>query len=299
LEDFITSWDGKDNMTCLEIFRNPDDISLVMMTTDTTLLPKGCPHTSRNFIPAIISLSLAMALDKEGRRPVCCQVPLHHISGVLMTLNYHLLGHKIVHPSATFDPKSTLQALVQEKCSDLSGTPEMYSAILTHPDFEKSKMSSVKVNVLAGTTILKNHCRMVEDEMGAGKVCVGFAEAEYGASFIQRPWDNYDQKNNNVGKILAGCKARICKLNSKEALPRGECGEIHIGGPFLIQEYLVHPSVSREEANKVFYEDDNGHWLPTGNEGVMDECGMLSIVGRFKDLIVRGGELTASSTDQL
>jgi acyl-CoA synthetase (AMP-forming)/AMP-acid ligase II len=78
-----------------------------------------------------------MALDKEGRRPVCCQVSLHHISGVLITLNYHLWGHKIIHPSANFDPKSTLQALVQEKCGDLSGTPEMYSAILAYPNFKK------------------------------------------------------------------------------------------------------------------------------------------------------------------
>jgi fatty-acyl-CoA synthase len=204
-----------------------------------------------------------------------------------------------VHPSVTFDPKSTLQALVQEKCSDLSGTPEIYSAILGHPDFEKSMMSSVKVGVLAGPTILEDHCRIVEHEMGAGKVCVGFAETEYGASFLQRPWDNYDRRKNNVGKILAGCKARICKLNSKEPLPRGERGEIHIGGLFLIQEYLVHPSVSSEEANRVFYDDEDGHWLRTGNEGVMDECGMLSSVGGFKDLIVRGGELTASSTPQL
>jgi acyl-CoA synthetase (AMP-forming)/AMP-acid ligase II len=91
LEDFITSWDGKDNIADLEFARNLDGISLVIMTNDRTSLPKGCPHTSRNFIPAISSVSLAMALDKEGRRrPVCCQVPLHHISGVLMTLDYHL-----------------------------------------------------------------------------------------------------------------------------------------------------------------------------------------------------------------
>jgi acyl-CoA synthetase (AMP-forming)/AMP-acid ligase II len=120
-----------------------------------------------------------------------------------MTLNYHLWGHKIVHPSTTFKPKSTLQALVQEKCSDLSGTPEMYSAILTHPDFETSKMSSVKANVLAGTALLEDRYRMVEDEMEAEKVCVGFAETEYGASFLQRPWDNYDRRKNNVGKSLS------------------------------------------------------------------------------------------------
>jgi hypothetical protein len=75
---------------------------------------------------------------------------------------------------------------------------------------------------------------MVEDEMGAGKVFVGFVETEYGASFLQKPWDNYDRRKNNVGKILAGCKARTCKLNSKEPLPRGKRG-IHIGGLFLIQ----------------------------------------------------------------
>jgi hypothetical protein len=89
--------------------------------------------------------------------------------------------------------------------------------------------------------------RWTKDEMGAGKVCVEFAGTKYGGSFLQRPWDSYDRGKGNVGKVLAGCKARICKIDPKGRLPHRDYGEFHNGGPFLTQEYLLHPSLSQRQ----------------------------------------------------
>lgn len=118
-ESFTAGWDGKDRVSELQIHRDLDDVCLVLMTSGTTSMPKGCPHTSRSFVSSILAYVAAMDLDQD--RSSCCHVSTFHIYGTNFTIIYHTQGLKVVYPAPTFNAGSSLKALQQEKCTDLPG----------------------------------------------------------------------------------------------------------------------------------------------------------------------------------
>lgn len=287
-EDFTINVDGRDHISSLRIVRDLDDVCLVLMTSGTTSMPKGCPHTSRSYLHSLQAGGIALDL-REGRSG-CCHVSTFHIFGTNWTMLYHIKGLKVVYPAPTFNAGASLQALRLEKCTDLPAVPAMITAMRSHPDFTKETTSCVKLVTLGGTTVLPGHYKMAIQEMGVGRAVGTFAMTEHGISMVERYNDKPDYERTTDGRPTPGYKVRVCKHESKEILPRGERGEIHVGGPGIIDKYWLHPSEDNKGQNDVFYDDTEGHWLVTGDEGMMEDDDHCLITGRYKDLIIRGGE---------
>ncbi|KAL2061391.1 hypothetical protein VTL71DRAFT_7664 [Oculimacula yallundae] len=293
-EDFTEGWDGKDRITDLQIHRDLDDVCMVLMTSGTTSMPKGCPHTSRSYVTSIRAQVTATALDQD--RSSCCHVSTFHLAGSNFSIMYHAQGLKVVYPGPTFSPQASLKAFRQEKCTDLPGIPAMVVAMTSHPDFQKSMTSSVKLAIVGGTTVLPEHYRMVSEEMGARRVCGSYAMTEHGVSLLHRYDDEPIYDRNTDGRPTPGYMVRVCKAESKEVVTRGTRGEFHIGGPGVVESYWLHPLDKNKQYNDVFYDDDEGHWLMTGDEGVMEDDDQCIVTGRYKDLIIRGGKNISPSS---
>lgn len=170
----------------------------------------------------------------------------------------------------------------------------MLNALLSHPDFEKTDTSCIEHISLGSTTILPEHFRRATEDFGAARSTEGYGMTEGGVLWIHtrgsKPKDTYP---------CPGSKMRICDHETGKILPRGQRGELHIGGDHVIKAYLLSDEQG-DEPQSAFYDDDEGHWLKSGDQAVMAKNGEVTVVGRYKDLIIRGGEnISPSSIEQL
>nr|POF01368.1 putative acyl-coa synthetase yngi [Quercus suber] len=275
LESFITeSKLDQHKSTSVDVKREANDVVLVLMTSGTTSLPKGCPHTN-------ISLGSLIRAHRE----------LHSADETRILCQHLPVSHRLtfVHPAPSFDAGSTLRAIHEEKCSDWGGVPAMAAAILDHPDFPKTDTTSMKWVILGATTSSTSIVQNVMDGLGC-KVSDAFGMSE-GAPLVMTPMRDAPSSppsRINSGNVVPGAKVRVCDPETNIVVPRGEAGELHAGGSTVIREYLLNSSEQRDDSP--FYTDDSGHWLKTGDQAVMDSDGNIEVVGRYKHLIIRGGE---------
>jgi fatty-acyl-CoA synthase len=223
-----------------------------------------------------------MGLNAGDR--LCVPVPLYHCFGMVMSnLACVLRGATIVYPSAGFDPLAVLQTVQQERCTCLQGVPTMFIAQLEHPQFSEFDLSSLRGGIMAGSPCPIEIMRRVVDRMHMREITIAYGMTETSpVSFQSSVTDSLEQRVSTVGSIQPHMEAKVIDANGI-TLPRGESGELCTRGYAVMLGYWDDPEKTAEAI-------DSDGWMHTGDLAVIREDGYCNIVGRAKDMIIRGGE---------
>ena len=262
---------------------NAEDTALVLFTSGTTALPKGCAHTHKGLTTAIRARVKALNLQSSSK--ACVHSPLFHAAGLLHALNIWAAGGAVVHPASTFDAAAVLQAVELEGCTDLTVSPSALQALLKQFSLAPTSTRSLKYLQVGASVVLSKDVNTAREVFGVEMVQLLYGLTEGNpitATSRAKALKTHCKYPVRVGNVCAEARLRICAPNSVKVLRRGEIGEVHIGGPHVIKRYLGG------ESDDVFYNDDQGSWHISGDQGMMDIDGELSILGRYKDIIISG-----------
>ncbi len=266
-----------------EMQLDTDDPINIQYTSGTTGNPKGATLTHHNILNNAQSMARTMGYTSIDR--VCIPVPLYHCFGMgIGNLGCIGSGSTMVYPAASFDPLATLEALSEEHCTSVYGVPTMYIGMLEHPRFAEFDLSSLRTGIMAGAPCPVEVMKRVVDEMHAREICIGYGMTETApVSFMTRPEDDIDRRVSTVGTVLPNVEGKIVDPTSGHTVPVGTPGEVCTRGYLVMRGYWDNPEATAEAI-------DEAGWMHTGDLGVMDESGYLNIVGRIKDMVIRGGE---------
>ncbi|OMI41035.1 AMP-binding protein [Streptomyces sparsogenes] len=260
-----------------------DDPVNIQYTSGTTGLPKGATLSHHNILNNGYSVGETLGYTPQDR--VCLPVPFSHCFG-MVTGNLGATSHGacIVIPAPTFDPAATLRAVEQERCTSLYGVPTMFIAELGLPDFDAYDLSSLRTGIIAGATCPPEVMRRVVEEMHMAEVSAFYGMTELSPVSIQtRRDDDLRHRTGTVGRVLPHIEIKVVDPVTGVTVPRGTRGELCTRGYSVMLGYWEEPERTAEVI-------DAGRWMHTGDLAVMDEDGYVRIVGRMKDMIVRGGE---------
>ena len=261
----------------------PDDAINIQYTSGTTGFPKGATLSHRNILNNGLFIGEACRYTEMDR--VCIPVPFYHCFGmVLGNLACTTHGSAMVIPAAGFDAAATLGAVAAERCTSLYGVPTMFIAELGHPDLADYDLSSLRTGIMAGSPCPIEVMRQVVDEMNMSEVTIAYGMTETSPVSTQTSADDpLEKRVTTVGRVHPHVEIRIVDPATGETVPRGTSGE------FLTRGYSVMLGYWNDEARTVEAIDSDG-WMHTGDLAVMDDEGYVNIVGRIKDMIIRGGE---------
>jgi fatty-acyl-CoA synthase len=261
---------------------DPDDAINIQFTSGTTGSPKGATLTHFNIVNNARYAAKAMALSAEDR--LCIPVPLYHCFGmVLGALTCAAVGAGMVFPGEGFDAEATLAAIARYKCTALHGVPTMFIAQLDHPNFANYDTSTLRTGIMAGAPCPIDTMRAVIDRMHMREVTIGYGMTETSPlSFQSRTDDPIDRRVSTVGRILPHVEVKIVDANGKVAR-LGESGELCTRGYGVMRGYWDDPERSAEAI-------DAAGWMHSGDLATIDALGYCTIVGRLKDMLIRGGE---------
>ena len=254
----------------------------IQFTSGTTGAPKGATLTHSNILNNGRFVGDAIRL-KAGER-VCIPVPLYHCFGMVMG-NLACLTHgaTMVYPSEAFDPLAVLQAVQDERCAALYGVPTMFIGVLDHPDFAKFDVSSLRTGIMAGSPCPIEVMKRVIDKLHMGEVTIAYGMTETSPVSFQSGFDDsIERRVSTVGRVQPHCEVKIVDGEGK-TVPRGVAGELCTRGYSVMHGYWDDPARTVEAVDK-------GGWMHTGDLGVIDDEGYCNIVGRIKDMVIRGGE---------
>ncbi|OAR02879.1 hypothetical protein LLEC1_05712 [Akanthomyces lecanii] len=258
--------------------------ALIIFTSGTTGTPKACVHTHDNLVSQTHDYDPNP--DPEFVDRWLIHTPVHHIFAINNTLRAWRMGGAIVLPSPTFSVRSSLRAVVREQCTIMSATPTLIKAMLAEngcPDVSKFNLSII---TLASTMISPEDIRLCKQSLGCRHAIQAYGMSETGPLVSWQRNDPLlvDGFHAGVGKVLPGASIRVCQPGTRQVLSVADVGELHVSGSSVIQGYLG------SETNGSFYEEDGRRWLVTGDQARVDADGVVYILGRYKDLIIRGGE---------
>ena len=216
---------------------------------------------------------------------VCIPVPFYHCFGmVLGNLACTTHGACIVIPAPGFDPAATLRAVQDERCTSLYGVPTMFIAELGLPDFGTYDLSTLRTGIMAGSPCPVEVMKRVVSEMHMSEVTIAYGMTETSPVSCQtRPDDDTDRRVSTVGRVHPHVEVKVVNPDNGLVLPRGEPGEMFTRGYSVMLGYWNEPEKTAESI-------DAARWMHTGDLAVMDAAGFLNIVGRIKDMVIRGGE---------
>lgn len=259
-----------------------DDPVNIQFTSGTTGSPKGVTLTHHNILNNGYFTGRAMRLTEQDR--ICIPVPLYHCFGMVMgNLASVTLGTTMVYPGEGFDPLATLATVAQEKCTTLYGVPTMFIAELDHPDFARFDLSSLRTGIMAGAPCPIEVMKRVNTEMNMREVTIAYGMTETSpVSFQSATDDPLERRVSTVGRIHPHVEVKVVDLDGK-VVPRGGRGELCTRGYSIMLGYWDE----KEKTSDVL--DANG-WMHTGDLAVIDDEGYCNIVGRIKDMVIRGGE---------
>jgi fatty-acyl-CoA synthase len=259
-----------------------DDPVNIQFTSGTTGSPKGVTLTHHNILNNGYFTGRAMRLTEKDR--ICIPVPLYHCFGMVMgNLASVTLGAAMVYPGEGFDPLVTLQTIEKEKCTTLYGVPTMFIAQLDHPDFAKFDLSSLRTGIMAGAPCPIEVMRRVNELMNMREVTIAYGMTETSpVSFQSSTDDPLERRVSTVGRIHPHVEVKVVDPEGR-IVRRGERGELCTRGYSVMLGYW-------DEAEKTKDVLDASGWMHTGDIAVIDDEGYCNIVGRIKDLVIRGGE---------
>jgi fatty-acyl-CoA synthase len=260
-----------------------DDPINIQYTSGTTGYPKGATLTHHNILNNA-RFAAGMLNYSEADR-VCIPVPLYHCFGMVMgNLGCTNYGSCMVYPAETFDPEATLAACAEERCTSLYGVPTMFIAQLDHPDFASYDLGSLRTGIMAGSPCPIEVMKRVDSDMGISEIVIAFGMTETSPVSTQtRPDDTLEHRCGTVGQVMPHTEVKIVDPGTGRIQPRGEPGEFLARGYLVMRGYWNDPERTSQAI-------DTGRWMHTGDLAIMDDDGYVRIVGRIKDMIIRGGE---------
>lgn len=254
----------------------------IQFTSGTTGTPKGATLTHFNILNNGYFVGEAMKFTEHDR--LCIPVPLYHCFGmVLGNLACTTHGAAMIYPAEGFDPVSTLETVEAEKCTALHGVPTMFIAELDHPGFRDYRLDSLRTGIMAGAPCPIEVMKKVMTQMNMSEITIAYGMTETSpVSFQSSPQDEVEKRVTTVGRIQPHAEAKIIDAHGN-VVPTGEVGELLTRGYLIMQGYWGDKKRTEEVI------DDAG-WMHTGDLATIDEHGYCSVVGRLKDMIIRGGE---------
>jgi fatty-acyl-CoA synthase len=260
-----------------------DDPINIQYTSGTTGFPKGATLTHHNILNNGFFVGEGCRYTEEDR--VCIPVPFYHCFGmVLGNLAVTTHGACIVVPAPAFEPQAVLATVQDERCTSLYGVPTMFIAELEHPDFAAYDLSSLRTGIMAGSPCPVEVMRRVIERMHMEDVTICYGMTETSPVSTQTGADDpLERRVGTVGRVHPHVEVKVVDPGSGNIVPRGETGE------FLTRGYSVMLGYWDDEERTAEAIDRAG-WMHTGDLATMDEEGYLNIVGRSKDMVIRGGE---------
>ncbi|MEV7733959.1 AMP-binding protein [Streptomyces sp. NPDC088921] len=260
-----------------------DDPINIQYTSGTTGFPKGATLSHHNILNNGYFVGELIAYSEQDR--VCVPVPFYHCFGMVMgNLAATSHGACVVIPAPSFDPAATLRAVQQERCTSLYGVPTMFIAELNLPDFATYDLSSLRTGIMAGSPCPVEVMKRVVAEMHMAEVSICYGMTETSPVSLQtRRDDDLEHRTGTVGRVLPHIEVKVVDPATGVTQPRGTAGELCTRGYSVMLGYWDEPGKTAESV-------DAGRWMHTGDLAVMREDGYVEIVGRIKDMIIRGGE---------
>jgi fatty-acyl-CoA synthase len=260
-----------------------DDPINIQYTSGTTGFPKGATLTHHNILNNGYFVARGCGYTDTDR--VCLPVPLYHCFGMVMgNLGCTSHGATIVLPEAAFEAGAVLETVEAERCTSLYGVPTMFIAELAHPDFARFDLSSLRTGIMAGSPcpveVMKQAVSMMH--MEEVTICYGMTETSP-VSTQTSAADTLDKRVSTVGRVHPHVEVKIVDPGTGRTVPRGDAGELLTRGYSVMTGYWDEPERTAEAI-------DPQRWMHTGDVATMDAEGYVNIVGRIKDMVIRGGE---------
>ena len=255
----------------------------IQFTSGTTGFPKGATLTHRNILNNGFFIGECMKLTPADR--LCIPVPLYHCFGMVLG-NLACLTHgcAIVYPNDGFDPLTVLETVQAEKCTGLHGVPTMFIAELEHERFGEFDLSTLRTGIMAGSPCPIEVMKRVVDKMHLSEITIAYGMTETSPVSCQSAADTPLAKRvSTVGTVQPHLEVKIIDPESGAVVARGERGELCTRGYSVMHGYWDDEARTREAI-------DAEHWMHTGDLATMDAEGYVNIVGRIKDMVIRGGE---------
>jgi len=261
----------------------PDDAINIQYTSGTTGHPKGATLSHRNILNNGFFTTETIELTHEDR--LCIPVPFYHCFGSVMgNLGCTTHGAAMIIPAPVFDPTATLKAVADERCTVLYGVPTMFIALQSHPDFASYDLGTLTSGIMAGSLCPVEVMKRCIDDMGMTAVSIAYGMTETSPVSCQTlASDDLERRTATVGRVHPHVEIKIVNPDTGETVGRGEAGEYCTRGYSVMLGYWEDPDKSAEAI-------DSDGWMHTGDLAVMREDGYCTIVGRIKDMVIRGGE---------
>ncbi|WP_018335334.1 AMP-binding protein [Actinomycetospora chiangmaiensis] len=260
-----------------------DDAINIQYTSGTTGFPKGATLSHHNILNNGYFVGRLCGYTEADR--VCIPVPFYHCFGMVMgNLACSSSGATMVIPAPGFDPKLTLEAVAQERCTSLYGVPTMFIAELSLPDVDSYDVSSLRTGIMAGSPCPVEVMKQVVERFGMTEVSICYGMTETSPVSTQtRANDSLDRRVSTVGRTMPHLESKVIDPETGLTVPRGTPGELCTRGYSVMLGYWEQPDKTAEVL-------DRARWMHTGDLAVMDDEGYVNITGRIKDMVIRGGE---------
>ncbi|MCR4514471.1 AMP-binding protein [Aeromicrobium sp. 50.2.37] len=271
------------DVDAIEATLDPTDPINIQYTSGTTGFPKGATLSHRNILNNGFAVGELLHYTSDDR--IAIPVPFYHCFGMVMgNLAATSHGATMVIPAPMFDPAATLRAAAEERCTSLYGVPTMFIAMLADPSFDQHDLSALRTGIMAGSPCPVEVMKQVIERMGAEEVSICYGMTETSPVSTQtRTDDSVERRVSTVGRVHPNLETKVVDPATGEVVPRGTAGELCTRGYSVMIGYWQEPEKTAEAI-------DADGWMHTGDLAVMDDDGYLSITGRIKDMVIRGGE---------